>query len=96
MTWRLDDRLRDDVKHEAARTGRSMNEYVTFIARSATDETFGGDEGDRIRVRLRRAGLSAEPSGPIVNRPDPEAVAAARRAAGRGTSLADLVSEGRG
>lgn len=47
-----------------------------------------------LRERLALAGLLVPPAMPR-RRPDPAAVALARRRAGRGTPLSDLVAEGR-
>lgn len=85
----------DRVRCAAKRSGRSMNEYVTYVLNAATDPEFGGDEAERVRERLARAGLLA-PGGAPGSRPDSDAFAQARRAAGRGTPLSDIVSEDRG
>lgn len=96
VSWRAPDELVDRVKAAAAAENRSVNEFLTRLAEAATDPDLAGDEWERTRERLRRAGLLAEP-GPPRRRPDPELVAEARREAGRsGVSLSDLVSEGRG
>jgi hypothetical protein len=54
----------------------------------------GGDEAQRLRERLRLAGLLAEPGERRI-RPPREEVAGARRRAGSGTALSQLVSEDR-
>ncbi|WP_113696200.1 transcriptional regulator [Amycolatopsis albispora] len=54
-----------------------------------------GPERERLRERLARAGLLATAGQPR-RRPDADAVAAAGREAVAGTSMADLVGEGRG
>jgi hypothetical protein len=95
VTWRAPDDLVDRVREAAAREGRSLNDYLTRLARAATDPALAGSDLERLRERLARAGLLA-PAGVPRQRPDPDAVAQARRRAGQGTSLADLVSEGRG
>lgn len=71
-----------------------MNEFLTRVLDAVTDPELAGDDAARIRERLARAGLLAEVGPPVV-RPDPAAVAAARRAAGSGTALSDLVSTDR-
>jgi hypothetical protein len=95
ITWRAPDELVDRVRVAAAREGRSLNDYLTRLARAATDPELAGSDLEQLRERLARAGLLAPPGVPR-QRPDPDAVAQARRRAGQGTSLADLVIEGRG
>lgn len=94
VTWRASDELLDRVRRAAANDGRSMNEYVTSVLDAATDPDLAGDEAAVLRERLARAGLLAPP-GPRRRRPDADEVARARSRAGRGTSLAELVGEGR-
>jgi hypothetical protein len=95
VTWRAPDELVDRVRAAAAREGRSLNDYLTRLARAATDPSLAGSDLEQLRERLARAGLLA-PAGVPRQRPDADAVAQARRRAGQGTSLADLVIEGRG
>ena len=96
MTWRADDELQERVRAAAAAENRSANEFLTRLAQAATDPDLAGDDWERTRERLRRAGLLVEP-GPPRTRPDPELVAEARRVAGAsGVLLSDLISEGRG
>lgn len=90
VTWRAPDELVDRLRHAAADEGRSLNDYLTRLARAATDPALAGSGLERLRERLGRAGLLAE-RGPEAQRPDPAAVARARRRAGRGTPLSDLV-----
>jgi hypothetical protein len=71
-----------------------MNDYVTAVLDVATDPNLAGSEADRLRERLARAGLLA-PAGRRRQRPSKKEVAEARAAAGTGTSLSELVSEGR-
>lgn len=71
-----------------------MNEYVTLVLAAVTDPDLEGSDARRIREKLARAGLLAVPS-PVQARPDADAVARARRAAGRGTPLAEVVSRER-
>jgi hypothetical protein len=54
----------------------------------------GDDELQRLRERLARPGLVVTPSPPR-QRPDRQAVAAARRRAGVGTPLSELVQRER-
>jgi hypothetical protein len=94
VSWRAPDELVERVREVAAAHGISVNEYLTRLARAATDPELAGDDAARTRERLARAGLLA-PAGPIRRRPDPGAVAAARAEAGRGTPLSDLVASDR-
>jgi hypothetical protein len=95
VTWRAPEELVSQVREAATRQGRSLNDYLTQLARAATDPQLAGSDAERLRERLAQAGLLAPPGSPR-RRPDPEAVARARQAAGRGTPLSDLVVEGRG
>lgn len=95
MTWRASDELMNRVRCAAKRSGRSMNEYVTYVMNAVTDPEYGGDEAERVRERLAHAGLLA-PGGAPGHRPDPEAFERARRAAGHGTPLSEIVAEDRG
>lgn len=95
VTWRAPDELVERVRQVAIRDGYSLNEYLTRLARAATDPSLAGSDIERLRERLARAGLLAE-NGTRRQRPDREAVARARRRAGSGTPLADLVADGRG
>ncbi len=95
VTWRAPDELVERTRQAAAREGRSLNDYLTRLAQAATDPELAGSDAERIRERLSLAGLLA-PAGPPARSPDPAAVARARRRAGRGTPLSDLVAEERG
>jgi plasmid stability protein len=94
MTVRLDDELLDRVRHAAATRGRSMNDYVGVVLDAATDPELAGSEAERLRERLSRAGLLV-PVSSSRPRPSRAQVARARAAAGIGTPLSTLVSEGR-
>jgi hypothetical protein len=96
ISLRVPQQLADDLKRAAADRGASVNSFATTALRAAVDPEFSGDEAERLRERLRRAGLLWEPEGVA---PDPPVLAElerARAAAGKGTSLSELVSEGRG
>ena len=95
VTWRASDELVERARSVAADAGRSLNDFITHVLTAAVDPDQAGTELERTRERLRRAGILVEP-GPPVRRPDPDAVAAARRRAGGGKPLSDWVSEGRG
>lgn len=94
MSWRARDELLERVRHAAAQAGRSMNDYVSAVLDAATDPDLAGEEVDRLRARLDRAGLLAPSPGPRP-RPTADQVRQARAAAGRGTSLAQIVSQDR-
>lgn len=95
VTWRAPDEVVERTRQAAARAGYSLNEYLTRLAQAATDPGLAGTDAERLQERLARAGLLAA-EGPARRRPDPAAVARARREAGRGKSLSDLVGEERG
>jgi hypothetical protein len=94
MTWRAPADLIERVRRAARRQHRSMNDYVTAVLDAATNPSLVGDEAGRLRERLDLAGLLAEP-GKHRRRPPREAAASARRRAGTGTALSQLVSEDR-
>lgn len=95
ITWRAPDDVVDQVRKAATREGRSLNDYLTAIARAATDPTLAGSDIERIRERLDQAGLLERPVTRR-RRPAAAAVADARSRASHGTPLSDLVSETRG
>lgn len=95
LTIRADEALVERVRRAAHDAGRSMNDYVTAVLDAATDPDLGGTEAERLRDRLAAAGLLDTPGGPGRRRPDEASVSAARRRAGRGTPLSDLVTGGR-
>lgn len=96
LTLRIDDRLADDLKTHAAKAGRSVNSWASQVLQAAVDPDLAGSDAERTRERLARAGLLViPPPRPGLRRPDAKRVAHARRAAGRGTSLSDLVIEDR-
>lgn len=96
MSLRVPDQLAEDLKRAAADRGASVNSFATTVLSTAVDPDFSGDEAERLRARLRRAGLLWEPEGLAPDPPSREAVERARAAAGGGTPLSELVSEGRG
>ena len=95
LTIRADDELVERIKRTAAAEGRSMNEWANLVFRAATDPDASGTDIERIRERLRHAGLLAEHQ-PLPGRPpDPELVRAAGARAAAGKPLAEYVAEGR-
>lgn len=94
VTWRADDELVSRLKERARERGVSLNEYITLLARAATDPDLAATETDRLRERLALAGLLAS-SGQPRRRPASNEVAEARRKAGHGTPLSTLITEGR-
>lgn len=96
LTVRLDEETVRALKDEARRQGRSLNSLITSAVTALVDPSAAGDEMDRIRERFRRAGILAEPVVFTGKRPDAESLARAMRAAAKGKSLSDLVSEDRG
>lgn len=94
ITWRADARLVDRIRSAAAEERRSVNDFITRVLDAATDPDLAGSDADRVRERLARAGILAS-APPARGRPGPELLARARAAAGRGTPLADVVSDDR-
>ncbi len=97
LTVRLDDDLAREIKAQAAALGRSVNSWVVDMLNAAVDPDLEESDALRTRARLERAGLLATPrrrggAAP----PDRRRVARARKAAGAGTPLSRLVSDGRG
>jgi hypothetical protein len=95
VTWRTPDDLLDRVRHAAASSGRSVNEWITRVLDAATDPELSGSELDRVRERLSRAGLLEEPGDRQVTRPDPALVAEASAKASRGTPLSKIIAQQR-
>lgn len=95
LTLRIDPVLAEQLKREAAARSTSVNAFVQTVLSAALDPDLAGDELTRMRERLARAGVLAEPPIQHGGRPDEDELARARAAAGHGTPLSDLVSEGR-
>lgn len=95
VTWRADDALIRRAKDVAAEQGRSLNDYLTRVVDAATDPDLASTDARRIRERLARAGLLAEPAGETPASPPEPEVAAARARAAEGRPLSDYVREDR-
>jgi plasmid stability protein len=94
VTLRLPDELAARLRETAAEGGRSVNSYATAVLSAAVDPELAGDEATRLRERLARAGLLA-PAGSSRTHPDPQRVRRARKRAGAGKPMSELVSEAR-
>jgi uncharacterized protein (DUF1778 family) len=94
MTWRAPDELLERVRHAAGVQGRSLNDYVSAVLNAATDPALADSEFAGLRQRLAQADLLVR-SRPHHRRPSSTAVAAARRHAGQGTPLEQLVTDNR-
>lgn len=96
ISLRIPDELAEDIKSDAKAKNLSVNGYITYILRSVSDPEFGGSEAERVRERLRRAGLLEEwVDEPAIEPPSQEELKRIRAKASRGTSLTDLVLEER-
>jgi predicted transcriptional regulator len=93
VTLRLSDDLADRLKKAARAQGLSVNGYATAVLAAAVELELAGDEASRVRERLARAGLLAPTSGTARGRPSKAAVARARKRAGKGRALSEVVSE---
>lgn len=94
LSLRIPEQLADALRARAASRGQSVNAYATAVLGAAVDPDLAGDEAERLRERLARAGLLEE-SAPRRGRPDAAVVRRARELAGSGTALSELVGEGR-
>lgn len=99
LTIRVDDELARMAKERARREGVSLNQFATELFQAALDPRSAGALIDSLRERLERGGVEvcgrASGSTPPPAHPDREVLAAAMKAAGKGTSLAEMVSSGR-
>jgi hypothetical protein len=93
---RLSDDGGDAIRRLAAARGRSINQTFEDLVAAATDPEHAGDERAALRERLARARLAFDVSAlPDAQAPAADDLERARKAAGRGTALSELVSEGR-
>lgn len=95
LTLRIDEAVARRLKAVAAAQNRSVNAYAGAVLSAAVDPELATGEAERVRERLAQAGLLAPASPSSRSRPDEAAVQRARRRAGRGQPLSDLVGEGR-
>ena len=96
ITVRIDERLAEELKAHARRTGTSVNGFVVALLRAAVDPEYEDSDAERTRARLARAGLlENREQAPEAPPPDEARLRRARRAAGKGTPLARLVADGR-
>ena len=95
MTIRADENLIARIRTVSAASDRSMNEFVVAVLDAATNPDLADSEAERVRARLALSGLLVAVPRRRGSRPDRAAVDAARRRAGRGTPLTDLISDGR-
>lgn len=95
LTIRADDDLVERVRQAAAEKGLSVNAYVSHVLDMATNPEYATSSFERVSERLRAADLLAERSAQGETPLRPESVAAARKAAGRGTMLSEIVAADR-
>jgi hypothetical protein len=95
VTLRMTEELAGEVKRAAHIAGKSVNAWTTAILSAAVDPDLADSELQAVRERLARAGLLEPPKETGVRRPSPARLQRARTAAGRGTPLSRIVSEGR-
>ncbi|MCB0988781.1 MAG: hypothetical protein KDB09_13565 [Acidimicrobiales bacterium] len=95
LTIRASDDLIERVRASAADAGRSMNDYVTSILDAVTDPDLADSPSERLRERLRRAGLLVTPARLPGSRPPADAVAEAGARATTGRTLSDHISDQR-
>jgi hypothetical protein len=96
LTLRIPDQLGVALKEQAAQRNASVNAYVTTVLSAAVDPDLAGDDAERLRARLARAGLLEERPAGSRQRPAAKRVREARKRAGSGRSLSAIVREGRG
>lgn len=95
MTWRTTVEILERVRRQAEHAGRSFYDWVTTVLDVASDPLMAGSGAERIRERLRRAGLLESPTPGARRRSGPAPLAEERAAAGRGIPLSQLVTSER-
>lgn len=95
LTLRVPDRLAAQLRARAGSREESVNHYATTVLAAAVDPDLATTEAERLRERLARAGLLAEAPPVRASQPSQEELETAREAAGAGTSLSQLIREGR-
>ena len=83
------------VKSAAADAGRSMNDDVISALDAEADPDLADSASERVRERLRCAGLLATPARLPGRRPTRKAIAEAGERAAKGRPVSDFVVEGR-
>lgn len=96
LTLRVSDELASELKSAAAERHKSVNALASTALEVLVNPELEGTEAEVIRAKLARAGLLMTLPRKNIERPSDEEFARARAAAGKGTLLSDLVSEGRG
>jgi predicted transcriptional regulator len=92
LTLRVSEELVGRLKDVAAERHESVNSYAEAVLNAAVDPELAGDEVERLRERLARAGVLMTSTRPV-RRPSDRALAKARRAAGKGKPLSDYLIE---
>ncbi len=95
ITIRANEELIARVRLMAGIGGWSMNEFVVLVLDAATNPQLAGSPVEQLRERLVMAGLAPPPTPRHGSRPDAAKVRAARRRAGKATSLSDIVADAR-
>ena len=74
----------------------SVNRYISHVLSLATSEDDQDSEAERMRQRLRAAGLLASEESSSERRVSDDELTELRRLAGTGTPLSDIVIRDRG
>jgi hypothetical protein len=95
ITLRIPDELASDLKAAAREREMSVNRYATAVLAAATDPGLAAGEQEELIARLSRAGL-LEPA-PTRTQPEAETdqLDRARKRAGTGRPLSEIVSADR-
>jgi predicted transcriptional regulator len=96
LTLRIPEELAGRLRDVARARRESVNAFAAAVLAAAVDPELADDDAARTRERLARAGLlAAEPPRSKARAPGNKELGRARRAAGRGRKLSDLVAEDR-